>query len=62
MVYELTLNDFSDEAQSCIKRLNYGNNVCIIKDGDQEVAAIINMQQYYMLRRIEQSSIHKTED
>jgi hypothetical protein len=53
MVYEFTLNDFSDEAQSCIKRLNYGNNVCIIKDGDQEVAAIINMQQYYMLRRIE---------
>jgi hypothetical protein len=56
MIYELSTKAFSSDVQDCIKNISHGNNACILKDdGDQAFGALVNMQQFNILKRIEQN-------
>lgn len=50
MIYELTNQDLSDNANSCVEKLAK-DNTCVIKRNGKEVGVIISVKQYQLLKK-----------
>lgn len=53
MIYEVNVNELGDTTNSYLNRVRYGHNTCVIKQGTEEVGAIINIELFNRLKRLE---------
>jgi hypothetical protein len=50
MIYELTNQDLSDNANSCVEKLAK-DDTCVIQKNGKEIAVIVSTQQYKLLKK-----------
>ncbi|MCC2624903.1 MAG: hypothetical protein K0R14_776 [Burkholderiales bacterium] len=52
MIYEVNAADLGVKANSYLNNVRYGHNTCVIKQGSEEIGAIINIELFNRLRSL----------
>jgi len=54
MIYEINATELSNETNNYINSVRYGgHNACVIKQGTEEVGAVISIELFNRLKRLE---------
>jgi len=52
MIYEVKTTELGAKANSYLNNVRYGHNTCVIKQGTEEVGAIINIELFNRLKSL----------
>ena len=55
MIYEINAIELGDKTNNYLNKVRYGHNTCVIKQGAEQVGAIINIELFNRLINLERN-------